>query len=202
MAPPLKESGYFFRGARKKCPMGTPTAGKRRRAGFGVCSPLRFRWGRSPRLRIHLHVPPRGSEQPPIFRWLIGRPVNRSAVRAVPGCAASKLAGSTGSKRLPETYAASDSRVGPCHEIAVARPESGCDRGHGGDGRGDSRVIRRSKQSEILLAQSKQVECASYKNQRDGSRGGFEFWAASDVSAADLAERVDLLDTRISSELK
>jgi anti-sigma factor RsiW len=34
------------------------------------------------------------------------------------------------------------------------------------------------------------------------TRGGFQLWAASDVSAADLAECVHLLDTRISSGLK
>jgi anti-sigma factor RsiW len=34
------------------------------------------------------------------------------------------------------------------------------------------------------------------------SRGGFQFWAVSDVSASDLAEFVRLLETRISSESK
>jgi anti-sigma factor RsiW len=34
------------------------------------------------------------------------------------------------------------------------------------------------------------------------SRGGFHFWAASDVSAADLAEFVKLLEARISPEAK
>ncbi|MCU1342952.1 MAG: anti-sigma factor [Candidatus Acidoferrum typicum] len=34
------------------------------------------------------------------------------------------------------------------------------------------------------------------------SRGGFHFWAASDVSAADLAEFVRLLEARISPEAK
>jgi anti-sigma factor RsiW len=34
------------------------------------------------------------------------------------------------------------------------------------------------------------------------SRGGFEFWAVSDVAAPDLAQFVQLLDTRVSSELK
>ncbi|HEV7966469.1 MAG TPA: anti-sigma factor [Candidatus Acidoferrales bacterium] len=34
------------------------------------------------------------------------------------------------------------------------------------------------------------------------SRGGFQFWAVSDVAAADLAQFARLLDTRISSEPK
>jgi anti-sigma factor RsiW len=34
------------------------------------------------------------------------------------------------------------------------------------------------------------------------SRGGFQFWAASDVSAPDLAEFVRLLETRVATEAK
>jgi anti-sigma factor RsiW len=34
------------------------------------------------------------------------------------------------------------------------------------------------------------------------SRGGFQFWAVSDVAAPDLAQFVRLLDTHISSESK
>ena len=34
------------------------------------------------------------------------------------------------------------------------------------------------------------------------SRGGFQFWAVSDVSAPDLAEFVRLLEARISPEPK
>jgi len=34
------------------------------------------------------------------------------------------------------------------------------------------------------------------------SRGGFQFWAVSDVSAQDLADFVRLLEARIASESK
>jgi anti-sigma factor RsiW len=34
------------------------------------------------------------------------------------------------------------------------------------------------------------------------SRGGFHFWAVSDVSAADLAEFVRLLENRVAPEPK
>jgi anti-sigma factor RsiW len=46
------------------------------------------------------------------------------------------------------------------------------------------------------------IESRQGYNLMHWSPGGFEFWAASDVSATDLAECVHLLDTRIPSELK
>ena len=46
------------------------------------------------------------------------------------------------------------------------------------------------------------VESRQGYNLMRWSRGGFQFWAASDVSAADLAEFVRLLEMRISPESK
>jgi mycothiol system anti-sigma-R factor len=52
------------------------------------------------------------------------------------------------------------------------------------------------------LSSARALESRQGYNLMRWSRGGFQFWAASDVSAPDLAEFVRLLETRISSESK
>jgi anti-sigma factor RsiW len=52
------------------------------------------------------------------------------------------------------------------------------------------------------VSSARGVESWRGYNLRRWSRGGFQFWSASDVSAADLTEFVRLLEDRISSEPK
>ena len=52
------------------------------------------------------------------------------------------------------------------------------------------------------VSSARGVESWRGYNLRRWSRGGFQFWSASDVSAADLTEFVRLLEGRISSEPK
>ena len=52
------------------------------------------------------------------------------------------------------------------------------------------------------LSSARAIESRQGYNLMHWSRGGFQFWAASDVSAPDLAEFVRLLEIRISPESK
>lgn len=52
------------------------------------------------------------------------------------------------------------------------------------------------------LRTAKAVESRQGYNIMRWSRGGFQFWAVSDVAAPDLAQFVRLLETRVSSESK
>jgi anti-sigma factor RsiW len=52
------------------------------------------------------------------------------------------------------------------------------------------------------LTSTQAIESRQGYNIMRWSRGGFEFWAVSDLAAPDLAQFVGLLENRISSELK
>jgi anti-sigma factor RsiW len=52
------------------------------------------------------------------------------------------------------------------------------------------------------LSSARALESRRGYNLMRWSRGGFQFWAASDVSASDLAEFVRLLESRVSPESK